>query len=355
MLLTPKYISPKQEYDNRLKDIGIRSCSRTLLFFVNRNEYEMGICQTGKAIQINLSAEAGYINDFMRSIGSTNKNSSTVKNTVYTYSVFFPNGAKDLDSANLLLEDAYSIDQNTDFDAKLNYNSNVGIYDKNISTTEGKVQSLRQTMFGTSDIPLPQYYTNDHQIKNEREMYSIIWTEEKLIFEGHELIDPFTRIEIRDIESWDTMVPLLHQRIQMKSAKRSECNTVNFISDLFLPTTESMMSGIYAFIYDSKLGIGVKTVKPGSKIPMGEFRLKENMINQLQYLKDLVEIQSKTIEEIHGNIRLYYLPMLSGDKINISFLDYNKDNQPDFNKSKIGKEYTIREEVTRIVNDIEEL
>ena len=116
MLLTPRYISPKKQYQNDLKEIGIRKCSRTLIFFVDKTEYELGIVQTGKAVQINLSAEAGKVNDFMRSVGSLNINSATVKNTVYTYSVYFENGINDFDGTLLMLEDAYSIDQNTDFD-----------------------------------------------------------------------------------------------------------------------------------------------------------------------------------------------------------------------------------------------
>ena len=352
MLLTPRYISPKKQYQNDLKEIGIRKCSRTLIFFVDKTEYELGIVQTGKAVQINLSAEAGKVNDFMRSVGSLNINSATVKNTVYTYSVYFENGINDFDGTLLMLEDAYSIDQNTDFDESLNFNSTTGIYDKNVSTTEGKMENMMKSMmFKASEIPLPQYYTNDHQIEKEKEFYSIIWSEEKMVFEGHELIDPYTRIEIRDIKSWDTMIPMLQHEIQMKSARRAESNSINFISDLFLPTTESMLSGIYSFIYDSQLGINVKPLVSGSKIPLGEFRLKENMISQLQHLKDLVLMQAKCIEAEKGNIRLYYVPMAMGDKLDIKFLDYNPDNQPDFNKSKIGKEYTIREEATRIVND----
>lgn len=350
MLLTQKYISPEKKYAKDLSDIGVKRCLRKLIFFVDKTEFDLGIVKVGKAVQINISAAIGT-NDFSRELGIVSGNSVSVKQSVYTYNCIFPMGMADLQAAQMVLEDAYSMDELNDFNERVDYHSDIGIYDQNVSTVEGKMTSLQLAgqAFRSSTVLPPQYYTDAHQTKEERECYSIIWQSCKLVYEGHELIDPYTTIEIQDLKSWDTMIPMLRQDIMMKSANINEHNGINFISSLFVPTTEAMMNN-YIYIYDSLLGINVKPVNPGQPLELSEFRLKENLIAQLRFLKDLVEGEAKCIEAEKGNIRLYYIPNMTGDKLKVSFLDYNKDNQPDFNKSKIGKEYVIKEQAVREVN-----
>lgn len=355
MLITPKYVSPEKKYMKNLEDIGVKRCARKLIFFVDRTEYDMNMVKIGKCIQINISAFSGS-NDISRQFGFDMSNGITVKQAVYTYNCIFPNGAGDLQSVQMILENAYSMDELNDFNERTEMHSDIGIYDQNISTVEGKMAALQMTgkAFNSSTVLPPQFYSDNHQMKEERECYSIIWNQNKLYYEGHELIDPYTSIEIHDLKSWDTMIPMLRQNIMMKSANPKDPNSINFISSLFVPTTEAMLDN-YIYIYDSLMGINVKPLVPGKVLPMSEFRIKENLIESLRFLKDIVQAEAKCIEAAHGNIRLYYTPTLSGDKLKVSFLDYEKENQPDFNKSKVDKNYTIREAAVREVNAAAEL
>ena len=116
MLITKPYVSPEEKTRQDLSACGIERYSRKIIFFVDRTEYEMGICKTGKAIQINLSVETGTISDSLKAFGIITKNSSILKNAVYKYDVFFPNGPMDLQGAILVLQDAYTAEEINDFD-----------------------------------------------------------------------------------------------------------------------------------------------------------------------------------------------------------------------------------------------
>ena len=98
------------------------------------------------------------------------------------------------------------------------------------------------------------------------------------------------------------MMKTLIQQIQMKSSNRSDLNSVNVISDCFVMTAESILNG-YSFIYDSQMGIGVKTIPGVTSVPYSDFRLKENLVSNLQQLTDFVKMEAKLIEKKYGSIR----------------------------------------------------
>ena len=352
MLITKPFVDPETKLQDDLEACGIAKYSRKIIFFVDRSEYELGICKTGKAIQINLSVETGTIGDTMKSFGLTTRNSSVVKNAVYKYDVFFPNGPLDLQSAVLLLQDAYTIEEVNDFDNKVAYKNDIVKYNKTICSIDGKMEELATIRdLDRNQIPLPLYYNQAHQELNEHERFSIIWTTEALSYEGFQLIDRNTYLEIHDLKTYDTMMQTLIQQIQMKSSNKSELNSVNLISDCFVVTAESLLNG-YTFIYDSQLGINVKTIPGVTKVPYGDFRVKENLVSNLQNLCDFVKMEAKLIEKKYGSIRLYYVPLMSGDKLDIKYKDYKDETQPDFNKTKIDKGYSIQES---LVEDVQEL
>lgn len=352
MLITKPYVSPDEQLRRDLTECGITKCSRKIIFFVDKAEYELGTCRVGKAIQINLSVETGDISDSMRSFGLITKNSSTVKNCVYKYDVVFPNGPYDLQSAVMLLQDAYTIEEINDFDDRLAYRNDMVKYNRALCTTEGKMEELASIRdIDRNHVPIPKYYTMKHQEMGENEQYSIIWTTYSLSYEGHELIDPNTYIEIHDLKTYDTLLTTLIHQIQMKSSDKSDLNTVNMISDCFIVTAESLLNG-FSFIYDSQMGINVKTIPGVTSVPYSGFRIKENLASNLQMVTDFIKMEAKLIEKKYGSIRMYYVPLMSGDKLDIKYKDYKNENQPDFNKTKIDKGYTIEES---LVEDIQEL
>ena len=137
----------------------------------------------------------------------------------------------------------------------------------------------------------------------------------------------------------------------MKSSDRSDLNSVNVISDCFVMTAESILNG-YSFIYDSQMGIGVKTIPGVTSVPYSDFRLKENLVSNLQQLTDFVKMEAKLIEQKYGSIRMYYVPLMSGDKLDIKYKDYKDENQPDFNKTKIDKGYSVEENLIEDIIDL---
>ena len=108
----------------------------------------------------------------------------------------------------------------------------------------------------------------------------------------------------------------------------------------------------YSFIYDSQMGIGVRTIPGVTSVPYSDFRLKENLVSNLQQLTDFVKMEAKLIEQKYGSIRMYYVPLMSGDKLDIKYKDYNDENQPDFNKTKIDKGYSVEENLIEDIIDL---
>ena len=167
MLITKPYVSPEEKTRQDLSACGIERYSRKIIFFVDRTEYEMGICKTGKAIQINLSVETGTISDSLKAFGITTKNSSILKNAVYKYDVFFPNGPMDLQSAILVLQDAYTAEEVNDFDERVAYINDAVKYNKSICSIDGKMEALATIKdIDRNKIPIPLYYNMDHQNMN---------------------------------------------------------------------------------------------------------------------------------------------------------------------------------------------
>lgn len=345
MLITKPFISPEDKLRTDLDKSGIAKCSRKLIFFVDKTEYLAGTCKFAKAIQINLCVETGTISDSMKAFGLTTKNSSLLKNSVYKYDVVFPFGCGDLRSAVLLLKDAYSVEEINEFDNRLAYKNDIGTYNKDVAQVDGNAELLESANgYNRTEIPLPIYYNNTQQYLNEGENFSIIWLNNSISYDAADLIDQYTVLEVHESKTYDSLLPVLMQELQIKSSNKSDINNVNMISDCFVVTSETMLNG-YSFIYDSQLGINVKTIPGVTSVPYSGFRIKENLAANLSMLKDFVVAEAKLIESKYGNICLYYVPLMSGDKLKIKYLDYNENNQPDFNHTKIDKGFTIEENI----------
>lgn len=343
MLITKPFISPEDKLKSDLENSGIARCSRKIIFFVDKTEFLAGTCKFGKAIQINLCVETGTLSDSMKAFGLTTKNSSLVKNSVYKYDVAFPYGCGDIRSAYMILKDAYSVEEINEFDNRLAYKNDIGTYNKDVAQVEGNAELLESANgYNRTEIPLPIYYNNTQQYLNEGENFSIIWLSGTIAYDAQDLIDQYTVIEVHEDKTYDSLLPVLMNEIQVKSENKNDINSVNMISDCFVVTSESLLNG-FSFIYDSQIGINV--VPLVKTVPFSGFRIKENLAANLSMIRDFVKAEAKLIEQKHGNIRLYYAPFMSGDKLQIKFLDYKQENQPDFNTTKIDKGYSIQENI----------
>lgn len=360
MLIRKPCLEPKELYKIDLSQFNIEKCFRKIIYFVDKNEYDLGICKTGKAIQINISATIGSNSDLNRSFGILHKNNSVIKCSVYTYNVIFPNGVDDLMSSQMILNNAYSIDEINDYESNLSSRTELTTYNKCVSTTEGKMDildSLSYISFNGSNITPPEYYTTEQQIAKEKDDYSIIYLTTIITYEGSELIDPYTSIEIYDLSTWDTMVPALVKNIQEKyinSRNIDDVDSVDLITNMFEISSEKIMNG-FMFIYDSQMGVNVRTVKGITSVPMASYRIKDHLIDDLRLMKDLFVAEAKCVEANKGSIRMYFSPLFSGDKLKIYFKDYEENNQPNYNTSKIDKDFTITENVTNKINSLNKI
>lgn len=354
MLIRREFIDEKTKKKIDFENMNIDKVARKIMIFVDKTEFEMGLCKTGKAIQINMCASKSVRNDNTKRLFVDTRNNTEVDCSVYTYNAIFTQGVFNPESIALVLNNAYSICEVTDFDNMLTSRSDLGEYNRLLSTTDDGIQLEAMdgaNMFmNRADVVPPIYYNSTHMLREENDSYSIIWVSTSISYNLSELIDEFTIVEIYDLKTWDTMIPFLVRDIQDKSTNKNDRNSINMINNLYNITTETIMSG-YMFIYDSQMGYNVKSIPGITNVPMASYRSKGNLIRDLTMIKDSFISECKSLESEKGDIRVYYSPLLSGDKLQVHFKEYDSDNQPDFNKSKIDKDFTITESVTNTVNE----
>lgn len=338
---------PDELKGNDLTRYGIEKAYRQLYIFIDKNDYINNTLTMGKAIQINLAAQVG-INDEVRNriLGISKSNSTMIISSVYYYDVVFtPQGIDDLLGANFTLNNAHATEIVNDFDKNVINRFDLSLYNRLVSVSGNVEESmgiLSNSFLSETHICNPKYYSYNHQYNETKDLVSLIWNEYTLVFEGDDLIDSRTGIEVYDLSTWDTMVPALKQQIDDLGSLPST-NTASIISGMFAPTVESVIDH-FVYIYDTEKGIGVQSVPGKTKVPLSDYRIKQSVVNDLDYIKDQLMMEAKRIEKEHGSIRLYYVPKISGDKIEVNFKDYNKDSVvPGFNNLKVDKSYSAEE------------
>ena len=187
------------------KQYSIQDIKRDIILFVDRQAYEMGSVLYGNAIQINISAQTGFLDSEVFSVGVDTRNNATIKMNVYLYSVIFDPvlGIKNLLGASFILQNAFSTENIENYDTKTTSRPFICVYDKNFCSDQSRVMDVRDLFFNTSALPLPIYYTMEHQRREEKEGASIIWFDSPIEYEGQNLIDQYTKVTIMDKAMWD--------------------------------------------------------------------------------------------------------------------------------------------------------
>jgi hypothetical protein len=346
MLIRPISVNPDRQKFIELEQFGIMKAHRQLMLFIDYDNYKIGNILPGKAILTNIAAQIGMDNDIIHRLGGSS-NSSLIKSSTYYFDMCLsPLGLDDIKSAYFTLADAHSSEIMYDFDTKTIARPDTGIYNKNLSTSSN--MTLKCEIFGmnqmTTFIPNPKYYTERHQRGSETDLFSLIWVDYLVSFDGNDIIDQFTSIDVYDIKTWGSMVPVIKATLD-NMGKVSSSPT--FASSLFPTVTESIIDA-YAFAYDSEnKDVLVKQI-PGRKIPLTDYRIKENMLNDLNWMIDMIKIECKKIEKKHGSIRVHFAPCLHGDKIEVKFRDYN-EAPFEYQKSSIDKSYTSHDLLSQMV------
>lgn len=352
MLIRNTYTDPTINND-LFNDFNIKKNTRKILLFIDRDEYNTKSVKFGKAIQINTAVQTEIVDDAYFTIGLRTKNNATIKNNVYFYSVIFDSvlGMSDIKKATFILNDAYSTENIEDYDTKVTSRPFVGIYDKEFSSDSSRVEQVSEMFYNNSSVPLPKYYTSRQQDLQENDQYSINWLDFTIQYEGYELIDNVTSITVYDIKMWDTMNYNINSP-HIDSFSNKERST-DMIGDLFIDSVQPMING-FVFIYDTDDGYCVKkNPMVTDKLPMYEFRQKEQIVDDLQQIITNLDNQAKMIYNTHGPVRIHYAPFMHGDKIEVIFKDYDKNNQPaDYNKANIDKGIVAKDHMAMLYEEI---
>ncbi len=347
-------MDPSKQHDYELQAYNIKKASREILLFVDHQEFLEKRVRYGKAIQINISAQIGMIDSEIFTLGVRTKNNASIKMNVYCYSVLFDHfmGADNIRGAEFLLQNAYSAENIEDFDLKFTSRPYVGIYNKDFSSDQDRVMSVKDMFFNNSSIPLPIYYTQEQQKRNENDSVTIAWLDYPITYEGHQLIDRNTNMTIHDINAWDSMIDIYFTSMDNIKKLANAENTINIIGDMFVPSVQPILSG-FAFIYDTEEKCNIQKIPNRVHIPMVEFRQKSQMYEDLDDIMNNIKYQAHHLEKEHGSVHIYYMPLLFGDKMQIEFKDYLPDNQPDcYQKTSIDKGISAKDYLAREYDEI---
>jgi hypothetical protein len=342
-------MDPDQKAIFDLNRCGIKEASRLILLYIDKDEYFNNTISQAKAIQINIALQIGlYDQDSLLSgFVSEKNNSSLIKLSVYHYTVVLDpiERLKDLRGATFILNHSYSTETINDFNQNVVQRPDFGTYNRELSTNGSMEQFLDDMVSCTCKIPYPTYYTVHQQEIMEKDIFSIIFNATTISYEGYELIDKNTTIEVYDVSSWDTMVPKLKEEVEkMTTIKNS---TANIIDHLYIPSFDSITHG-YSFIYDTELGVNIKSVPGKTVVPYRDSRIKSSITEDLGFILDQIKYTCSQVEKEYGSLRLYYIPFIYGDRLEMHLKDYNI-NPNELQNKAIDREFSTTETLTSML------
>jgi hypothetical protein len=180
------------------------------------------------------------------------------------------------------------------------------------------------------------------------------------VFEGRDLIDQSTRLDIRDISEWDTMTQAAKAKAGVEDYGVPQAGNV-LLSGMFAPAVEAIIHG-FIFSYDSNQPLdyspsgepifcthsNVKNT-PTMYAPMMDMRVKSGLEEDLFRIEDDLVMLGKRMEKKYGSLRIYYTPLFFGDKLKIVAKDYAPTNQPEeLRDINIDRGYRVTETLTML-------
>ncbi len=376
MKLSPSIFIPKQTMfmqDPNLEESGIIEKRRYIYLFFNSNDiqnYKDGIpippgnCVIGKAIQVNMClAEGGKENiDVMPWIRG-GRNSTYMALNMYTYDTRFENNLRNINGAEFTLINSVSSSSTNDYDLKRSITNGINLYCKEFREDPNKRSLLSDSGGAISpQIPEPLYYTMRQQEAETGDVYCLTSLATIVSHLGYELIDDNTQVAILDQSIMDTLNYQLNERMKeiryMKNTnscgKINMYDTTELSNEMMFEILQSLQSG-YIYTYDTDIGRNVTTSK-NYVMPFRKYRIKEEMVFNLQNSIDSVEAHAKALEKEFGHLRITYIPSYRGDKLDVYFKDYKPDHQPVIkNVSSIDSGNKIDDEITQRILDSEPL
>lgn len=346
--------------ENLIDDTNIKDRYRKIFVFIDQNELnQFKNVKTGKMMLINMSV-CYNTTTYFANYGNYLKFCINM----YIFNIDFINGYHDKLNAICSLDSAFSNSATNDLDRKqyIPDESNMYKYIPDIGKSMTKEFLLDFEYHSNNVIPDPRYYTPEHQFLAEGEEptplnnnYNLLtYRMEELLDKGHSqyVIYPFNQWasfkeqKLRELRKSEI-------ELSQEYAKNSDL----LINSLFSYNSENLIEGLI-FSYDSCAGkVNVhKMDKVQPTISFSKFRFPEQIIDAIEIERKNLENSVKVMEEVHGNLLLFYCPFAHGDKLTVKFRDYNVDNQPKVADSdKIDKIYGMNSLISETINDFDEI
>lgn len=340
--------------DEALQGAAIKDCKKTFYMFIDINKYNQqkrGIYtdeqSVGIAFQVNLSIADGRGAFSYLGKGA---NTSYIRMNVYIHDVCFEEGYLNPKEALFTLRSAFGTEIFRDYNMikpeREEIASDVSIYNKLYDNSYKNV--LSDLFSSVPNLVPPEYYTPEHMFSVQHDFYSIGDVGTYTIY-GYNLFDQYTELRYFDIKLWPDMYASLyriyndieHGMYMDSNIDEIQDEIKSTIHNMFEVTVPTMINDV-VFVYDSNEGFNII----GGSVPFEQYRSKHKIIKDFKNLKNIVSEECKNIEEDIGHpIRVFYSPLIVGDKMKVIIKNGSENI-----KVKVNKEDSASETLKNIVS-----
>lgn len=354
-----------------LQEAGILEAHRFLYLFFNDEDIQRhknnipnipGTPIFGKAIQINLSVTQGGSENYdVPAFFRGTNNSTYMTICMYIYDTVFDTHITNIQSAEFQLVNSMISSTTNEYDYKKTMSMGVNFYEKDIRDKPDVKDIIASKVYVQApSIPEPMYYTQKHQMLNIDEIYCLTSLDTSVIHKGHELLDENTRVSVMQIKMLDTLEPRLRSKLaEVKILANNPNSGVNMYDQTLLSENllyqdfESMQSG-YTYIYDSNMGFNILK-NSGGYLPFRKYQFEEKMLGDLERTMTTIKEHAKNVEKQFGAVRMVFTPLYYGDKTDVYFKDFNKDNQPTIKENiNIDNGNKIKNEMSNLIDEAQQ-
>lgn len=353
-----------------IAEADILEAHRFIYLFFDENDIENhntgniihGNTIIGKAIQINLSISKGgnkIIDLSPWERGSKNSTYMTV--AMYVYDTLFETDITNFTGAQFTLVNSLVSSTTNDYDLRKAFMNGENLYSKDLRDKPEKKNILSNGLYqGAPSIPEPMYYTMAQQEIAEDDIYCLTALTNSVVHIGEELLDDFTHISVMNVGMMDSMLPIIREKIyEVRNNVRSSDYKLNMydsteLSEMLLFQDFNSMQSGYTYIYDTNMGVNI--IKTGKAyLPFQNYQFKDKMSGDIERTLDIIKAHAKQVEQQFGAVRMVFTPLYFGDKQDVVFKDYNKDNQPILKENiNIDNGMKVQDEIIERLYDVED-
>jgi hypothetical protein len=319
IMLIRNFTTSQELDNNELRDCGILLYRRRIVFFVDQNAYKNNTLKFAKAVIINESVNKGSKDGNITHVAVNN--SVLIRCSVYFCDVAFE-VSNNIRLSQFKINTAYSKEWQTLFDRNEVVRYLTGKYSEKLGMLEDINNRLYHEIINVMEsavIP-PIYYTELHQYKITHDIF-YMGGESIDIYNGNELIDNKTTIDVLDINLWDTMK---YKVLGVLNAIEDNANETFQNANIFYHDFDRFIGENSFFIYDSDArgpgNPGVNVLK--GSIPLKDFYTRSYIQNNVDTTLILFEQSCRDIEKQYGHIKVQCLPGRIGTIMKIKFKDY---------------------------------